>query len=361
MTQERSETAAPTRSVRVLMVQPDRRLADALERRFIARTAVDVAFDGSTALAKAAEHTYDVVVLDQDLPRSQPELSPQRLRTVTDARILLLTTRASAVGPEADAADPSHAIGADEYLSRPFAVPELAARITALAGRKGGRPDPTATKFHPRRPTADVLVIRPIRVLIAEGIALYAGALHTMLSAERDMDVVATVLTDSDLASAATRTRADIALLDLDTPGRDGLGLCRQLSRGAPHSKVIAMTGMNLPLALQQELRAHAHGLVNKHSVSAVLVDCIRRVAGGERVVDSRFTIDTPRSSAHTLTLRELELLRHAASGNSVRELAEKLSLSQGTVRNYLSRIMTKLGARNRIEAIRIARDAGWL
>jgi two-component system response regulator DesR len=356
MTQERPETAAPSRSVRVLVVQPDRRLADALERRFVAQAAIDVAFDGSSALTKAAEHTYDVVVLDQDVPRSQPELSPQRLRTVTDARILLLTTRPNAVGVE-----PSHTTGADEYLSRPFAVPELAARITALAGRKVGRPDAYGNKLHPRRTAADVQAIRPIRVLIAEGIALYAGALHTMLSAERDMDVVATVLTDSDLPSAATRTRADIALLDLDTPGRDGLSLCRQLSRGAPQSKVIAMTGMNLPLALQQELRAHAHGLVNKHSVSAVLLDCIRRVAGGERVVDSRFTIESPRSSAHTLTLRELELLRHAASGNSVRELAEKLSLSQGTVRNYLSRIMTKLGARNRIEAIRIARDAGWL
>jgi two-component system response regulator DesR len=101
--------------------------------------------------------------------------------------------------------------------------------------------------------------------------------------------------------------------------------------------------------------------MVNKHSVSAVLLDIIRRVAAGEKAVDSRFMIESPRTSAYTLTLRELELLRHAASGNSVRELAEKLSLSQGTVRNYLSRIMTKLGARNRIEAIRIARDAGWL
>jgi two-component system response regulator DesR len=361
MTQEQQQNPSENRSVRVLMVQPDRRLADALERGFVARAAVDVAFDGSSALAKAAEQAYDVVVLDQDLPRSRPQLSPQRLRTVTDAPILLLRTRPTAVGAEVVAADPSHTTGADEYLSRPFAVPELAARITALAGRKNARPDGLGNKFHPRRPAAEVTVIRSIRLLIAEGIALYAGALHTMLSAERDMDVVATVLTDSDLASAATRTRADIALLDLDTPGRDGLGLCRQLSRGASHCKVIAMTGMNLPLALQQELRSHTHGLVNKHSVSAVLVDCIRRVAAGEKVVDSRFMIETPRNSAHTLTLRELELLRHAASGNSVRELAEKLSLSQGTVRNYLSRIMTKLGARNRIEAIRIARDAGWL
>jgi two-component system response regulator DesR len=355
MSEQRGSPVEP-RSVRVLVVQPDRRLADALARRFVARTAVDVAFDGTSALAKASEQAYDVVVLDQDLPRTQSEVSPQLLRDVTDARILLLTTRPTAVG-----SDQQQAPGADEYLSRPFAVPELAARITALAGRKGLRPDGHTTKFHQRRPTAELLAIRPIRVLIAEGIALYAGALHTMLSAERDMDVVATVLTDSDLASAATRTRSDVALLDLDTPGRDGLGLCRQLSRGAPQCRIIAMTGMNLPPVLQQELRSHVHGLVNKHSVSAVLVDCIRRVAGGEKVVDSRFLIETPRNSAHTLTLRELELLRHAASGNSVRELAEKLSLSPGTVRNYLSRIMTKLGARNRIEAIRIAREAGWL
>jgi two-component system response regulator DesR len=355
VSRETNEKSEP-RSVRVLVVQPDRRLADALERRFVAKAAVDVAFDGTSALAKAAEQAYDVVVLDQDLPHAQPELNPQRFRDVTDARILLLTTRPTAVG-----SDQHDAPGADEYVSRPFAVPELAARITALAGRKFGRPDAHGSPFRARQNAAEVLTIRPIRLLIAEGTALYAGALHTMLSAERDMDVVATVLTNSDLASAATRTRTEIALVDLDTPGRDGLALCRQLSRGAPNCKVIALTGMNLPFALQHELRAHTYGMVNKHSVSAVLLDIIRRVAAGEKVVDSRFMIESPRTSAHTLTLRELELLRHAASGNSVRELAEQLSLSQGTVRNYLSRIMTKLGARNRIEAIRIAREAGWL
>ncbi|HEX3612959.1 MAG TPA: DNA-binding response regulator [Sporichthyaceae bacterium] len=340
--------------VRVLVVQPDRRLADALERGLVARGAVDVAFDGTSALAKASAQDYDVVVLDQDpMPAG---VSPQRLRAVTDARILLLTTRAATAGVE-----PQSSPGADEYLSRPFAVPELAARITALAGRRLIRSDGHGTKFHGRAGSADVLTLRPIRLLIAEGIALYAGALHTMLSAERDMEVVATVLTDSDLAGAVLRTRADVALLDLDTPGRDGLGLARQLLRGAPNCKVVAMTGLNPPLALQRELRAQAHGLVNKHSVSVVLLDSIRRVAAGERFVDPRFLTEPPRSSVHTLTLRELELLRHAASGNSVRELAEQLSLSQGTVRNYLSRIMTKLGARNRIEAIRIARDAGWL
>lgn len=352
MSVEGFRAPAPRRAMRVLVVQPDRRLADALERRFVDHTPIDVAFDGTSALTKASSGVYDVVVLDQDLPQWPREVSPQRLRAVTNARILLLTALGDA---------PEHSsLGADEYLRKPVAVPELAARITALADRKAKLGSPGVAIPAPHG-EAHIFTLRPMRLLVAEGIALYAGALHTMLSNERDMDVVGTVLSDVDLVSAVIRTRADVILLDLDSPGRDALMLCQEIRDGAPNCKVIAITGGNLPDARRQALNARVHGLVNKHSVSGVLLDAIRRVAAGEKVVDPRFTIGMSRNLGNTLTLRELDLLRRASNGNSVRELAEQLSLSQGTVRNYLSRIMGKLNARNRIEAIRIARDAGWL
>jgi two-component system, NarL family, response regulator DesR len=352
MSAEQFRHSTARRAVRVLVVQPDRRLADALERRFIGHSAIDVAFDGSSALAKASAGGYDVVVLDQDLPRWPREVSPQRVRAVSDARILLLTATGN---PALHGTQ-----GADEYLSKPFAVPDLIDRITALADRKAKHRTSGLAGSMPST-EAEVLTLRPIRLLLTEGIALYASALQVMLSNERDMDVVATVLSDVDLGAAAIRAGADVAIVDLDIPGRDALALCQEIRRGAPLCKVIALTGGNLPDARRQAFNAQAHGLINKHSPASVLLDGIRRVAAGEKVLDPRFTLGITRNLGNTLTLRELDLLRRAANGNSVRELADQLSLSQGTVRNYLSRIMGKLNARNRIEAIRIARDAGWL
>lgn len=201
---------------------------------------------------------------------------------------------------------------------------------------------------------------RHITVLIAEGVALYAGALRTMLESERDMDVVATVLIDAELAAVAERTKPDIAVIDLDVPGRDGISLCETLATATPGTQAIFITAGPLPNLLSTALTSRASGLINKHSGAAALLDCIRRVAAGHRVIDARFRTAATTSGA-TLTLREIDLLRQSASGISIRELAEQLCLSQGTVRNYLSRIIGKLGARNRMEAIRIAREAGWL
>ncbi|MGQ0467979.1 MAG: response regulator transcription factor [Sporichthyaceae bacterium] len=202
---------------------------------------------------------------------------------------------------------------------------------------------------------------RTVRVLISERRALYAAALHTLLSLERDMQVVATLMSDVDVAAAANRTRADIALVDIDSSLVDPSGLCLPLRRGAPTCRIIALTEHYLPEPQVRSWAAHADGLVSKHSVSSVLVESIRRVMTGEVVVDPRFASATMTRDNATLTLRELDLLRHAAHGHSVKELAARLSLSDGTVRNYLSRINAKLGARNRIEAIRIGRDSGWL
>lgn len=216
------------------------------------------------------------------------------------------------------------------------------------------------TSAMPSRSGIGLIGSDPITVLIAEGVALYAGAMRTMLGNERDMDVLAVVLSDADLAATVARTKPDIALVDLDAPGRDGIAVCEALAATTAATRAILISAGPMPDALAKALASRAPGLINKHSGTGLLLDCIRRVADGHRFVDPRFrSVGTPVGA--NLTLREISLLRQSASGMSIRELAEELSLSQGTVRNYLSRILGKLGARNRIEAIRIAREAGWM
>lgn len=352
MTVERFPIPAPRRALRVLVVPADRQLAETFARIFAPDTAVKVAFDDHAALSQAATGAFDVVLVDPNAPGWPIGIDPERVTAVIDARLLLLSPVESlgeAVGLRSGAP-----------RAKQIAITEFGSRITDLTDRRA-KVHPARSGDSPSRTSGDVVALRPIRLLIAESSALYSGALHVMLSSERDMEVVGSVEVATDLPSAALRAGADIALLDLDTPGADAAELCHKLRQAAPECRVIAFTARNLPDAKRRALSTHAHGLVNKNSAAAVLLDAIRRVAAGERVVDPRFSIGESRSLGNTLTLRELDLLRRASNGNSMRELAEQLSLSQGTVRNYLSRIMRKLGARNRIEAIRIARDAGWL
>lgn len=200
-----------------------------------------------------------------------------------------------------------------------------------------------------------------IRVMLAESLTLYGGALVALLSFERDLQVVASMRTDGDVVGAVVRTRADVAVVDVDMPGRDGFALCRRLHEQAPRCRVLVLTGTVSPGALRRALDSHAKGLVDKDAPASWLAESIRRVAGGERVVDPKLAIAALENDDHTLTQRELEVLRRAAQGESVREIASRLCLSDGTVRNYLSKIIGKLGARNRIDAIRIVRDSGWL
>jgi two-component system response regulator DesR len=144
-------------------------------------------------------------------------------------------------------------------------------------------------------------------------------------------------------------------------PGRDGFALSRRIHEAAPRCKVLVLTSSVTPGTLRRALEAHAQGLVDKDAPASWLAESIRRVAGGERVVDPKLAIAALETDTHSLTQRELEVLRRAAQGESVREIAARLCLSDGTVRNYLSKIIGKLGARNRIDAIRIVRDSGWL
>ncbi|MGQ0843251.1 MAG: response regulator transcription factor [Sporichthyaceae bacterium] len=203
--------------------------------------------------------------------------------------------------------------------------------------------------------------VNTVRVVLAENLALYGGALVALLSYERDIQVVASLRTDADVVGAVQRTRADVAIVDVDAIGRDGYAVSRELHSVAPRCKVLVLTSGVTPGALRRALEAHAQGLIDKDAPASWLAESIRRVANGERVVDPKLAIAALESDGHTLTERELEVLRRAAEGESVREIASKLCLSDGTVRNYLSKIIGKLGARNRIDAIRIVRDSGWL
>lgn len=199
-----------------------------------------------------------------------------------------------------------------------------------------------------------------VRVLIAERRALYAAALRTMLEAEPDMRVVATVAPDAGIAETAAHTGADVALVDIEHSNLEPATLSCPLYRMAPRCRLIVLTDHALPEVTARSWAAHAAGVISKHSPAPLLVDAVRRVSAGEQVIDPR-TAERAVHGNSTLTVREVDLLRHAAHGHSVKELAARMSLSHGTVRNYLSRINAKLGARNRIEAIRIGRDSGWI
>lgn len=209
-----------------------------------------------------------------------------------------------------------------------------------------------------REPRGEVVGLA-IRVVIAGSAALYADGLRKLLSSEADLRVAATVHDIEACAWAIWTHEAHVVIVDLDAPARDALGLCDELRSVAPKCKVVALIGHLPPEVLLRALANRAQGLVSKHSTSTVLLDTVRRVVQGHTLVDRRLlrSIGPPTP----LTLRELDLLRQLAEGTPIRDLAASMSLSQGTVRNSVSRIIGKLGARNRTEAIGIARKSGWL
>jgi len=200
-----------------------------------------------------------------------------------------------------------------------------------------------------------------IRVLIAEDMHMIRTALVALLSLEDDLDVVAELSRGDEVLDTALATRPDVAVLDIDMPGMDGLAVAAQLHERLPECHALILTGLSQPGHLLRALQAHAHGFIVKDRPAAKLLDGIRRVARGERVIDPELITAALETGASPLTPRETDVLRTAESGVSTEEIAATLFLSPATVRNYLSNAITKTGARSRIDAIRIARDAGWL
>jgi two-component system response regulator DesR len=200
-----------------------------------------------------------------------------------------------------------------------------------------------------------------IRVLIAEDMHLIRGAVVALLSRERDMEVVAELDRGDQVLDAATRTRPDVAILDIDLPGLDGLSAAEALHGQLPSCQILVLTGLSQPGHLLRALKVHVRGFMLKDAPASTLADGVRRVAGGQRVIDPELLAAALETGESPLTPREADVLRAAQAGTSTDEIASSLSLSSTTVRNYLSNAITKVGGRNRIDAIRIARDAGWL
>jgi two-component system response regulator DesR len=200
-----------------------------------------------------------------------------------------------------------------------------------------------------------------IRVLIADDQALVRGALAAMLGLEHDIEVVAQVGDGAAAVAEAVRTRPDVALLDVQMPGVDGLTAAEQLRDRVPQCRVLVCTTFGRPGYLARAMAAGAAGFVVKDAPPEQLVDAVRRVHSGLRVVDPVLAAESLASGTSPLTPREHEVLRFAADGAPVSEVAARVHLSQGTVRNHLSAAIGKTGARSRADAVRVAELRGWL
>lgn len=200
-----------------------------------------------------------------------------------------------------------------------------------------------------------------IRVLLADDQALVRGALSAMLSLESDIEVVAEVGTGDEVVPAARRAEPDVALLDVQMPGKDGLTAAAELRDAVPSCRVVVCTTFGRPGYLARAMAAGAAGFVVKDAPPEQLVDAVRRVHSGLRVVDPALAAESLAKGASPLTDRERDVLCAARDGGTVADVARTLHLSEGTVRNHLSSAIGKTGARTRAEAVRIAEDCGWL
>ncbi|MEO3929424.1 response regulator transcription factor [Micromonosporaceae bacterium B7E4] len=201
----------------------------------------------------------------------------------------------------------------------------------------------------------------PIRLLLADDQALVRGALAALLSLEPDLTVVAEVGRGDEVLDAAGRTRPDVALLDVEMPGLDGIAVTAALQAELPECRVLVVTTFGRPGYLRRAMEAGAGGFVVKDTPARRLADAVRRVHAGLRVVDPTLAAETLATGTSPLTERETEVLRAARSGGTAADLARGLHLSEGTVRNHLSAAIGKTGARTRAEAVRIAEEHGWL
>jgi two-component system response regulator DesR len=200
-----------------------------------------------------------------------------------------------------------------------------------------------------------------IRLLLADDQELVRKALAALLDLEEDFTVVASVGRGDEVVAAARRSGAEVALLDIEMPGIDGLAAAAVLSQQVPACRSLILTTFGRPGYLRRAMDAGANGFVVKDAPAEQLADAIRRVAGGERVVDPVLAAETLARGRSPLSSRERDVLVAARDGSTVAEIASRLYLSEGTVRNYLSAAIAKTGARNRSEASRLADDQGWL
>ena len=201
----------------------------------------------------------------------------------------------------------------------------------------------------------------PIRLLLADDQALVRGALASLLGLETDLEVVAEVGRGDEVLDAARAARPDVALLDVEMPGMDGIAATAALRAALPSCRVLVVTTFGRPGYLRRALVAGASGFIVKDTPARQLADAVRRVHDGLRVVDPALAAQSLAQGDSPLTERETDVLRSARDGGTVADIARDLHLSEGTVRNHLSSAIGKTGARTRAEAVRLAVDNGWL
>jgi two-component system, NarL family, response regulator DesR len=200
-----------------------------------------------------------------------------------------------------------------------------------------------------------------IKLLLADDQALVRGAMAALLDMEPDLKVVAEVGRGDEVVAAAQATEPDVALLDVEMPGLDGVAAARALQQALPGVRVLMVTTFGRAGYLRQAMAAGAGGFIVKDTPARQLADAVRRVHEGLRVVDPGLAAQSLAQGDSPLTERETDVLRAARDGGTVADIARELHLSEGTVRNHLSSAIGKTGARTRAEAVRLAVENGWL
>lgn len=200
-----------------------------------------------------------------------------------------------------------------------------------------------------------------LRILLAEDVAMVRGAFVALIELEADLKVVAAVENGTEIVPAVRTHRPDVAIIDIDLPGLDGLSAAQQVYEELPSCRTLIVTNLARAGTLRRALAAHVSGYILKDAPPERLTTAIRQVAAGTRVIDPQLAAAVWEGDQSPLSPREHEVLRLAAEGAEPAEIAAILHLSVGTVRNHLTAIVTKLHARNRVDAVKNAYEAGWL
>ena len=200
-----------------------------------------------------------------------------------------------------------------------------------------------------------------IRILLAEDQAMVRGALTALLNLEDDLEVVAEVSQGDQVLPTAKKTKPDIALLDIEMPGTDGLSAAKALHKDLPSCRILILTTFGRSGYLRRAMESGAVGFLLKDAPADQLAIAIRRVIAGERVVDPELALSALSDGDNPLTARERDVLKASLEGASIADIAVQLYLSEGTVRNHISTAIQKLNVHNRMEAAHIARERGWL
>ncbi|WFE63704.1 MULTISPECIES: response regulator transcription factor [Micromonospora] len=201
-----------------------------------------------------------------------------------------------------------------------------------------------------------------LKILLAEDVHMIRGALVALLELQPDFQVVVELSRGDKILSAALTHLPQVAIIDVNLPGLDGLSAARQLHHRVPTCRTLILTGIGRPGMLERSIEAGVTGFILKGSPPTSLAAAVREVAAGRRVVDSQIALAALNERDFSpLSPREAEILTQTAHGHSAGEIASMLHLSIGTIRNNLTSITSKLSARTRVDAVRIARDAGWI